>query len=72
LPSPRDQQATSTAHAKDPRRGRVGVACWLVAGAIYATAGALYPPVFLLGFQESVLYVFAVTWLAARVIRRFL
>ena len=71
MPSPHDQQPTDAATARDRRRGRVSVAYWLVAGAIYAVAGALYPPVFLLGFQESLLYVFGVTWLAPRVIRRF-
>ena len=71
MPSASDQQPTDAAHANDRRRGRVSVVYWVVAGAIYAAAGALYPPVFLLGFQESLVYVLAVTWLAPRVIRRF-
>ena len=71
MSSPRDQQPADAVDAKNRHRGRVSVVYWLVVGAIYAGAGALYPPVFLLGFQESLLYVLAVTWLAPRVIRRF-
>ncbi len=51
------------------RRGRVTVGYWLAAGAVYAGLGALYPPAFLLGFQESLAFVFVVTLLAPRIVR---
>lgn len=52
------------------RRDVAGVVYWLVAGAIYAGLGVLAPPIFLLGFQEALLYVFLVTVLQPRVLRR--
>lgn len=42
----------------------------MVAGAIYAALGMAYPPAFLLGFQESILFVLVVTALAPRVLGR--
>lgn len=58
----------------DPRSaggGRAAVAYWLAAGALYVALGVAYPPAFLLGFQESLIFVFVVTLLAPRVLRRF-
>lgn len=51
--------------------GRARVVFWLVAGAIYAALGALFPPAFLLGFWESLLFVFVATVLAPKILRRF-
>ena len=39
-------------------------------GCVYAALGVAYPPLFLLGFQESLLFVFGVTSLAPHVLRR--
>lgn len=50
--------------------GRRAVAYWLAAGAVYVALGVAYPPVFLLGFQESAVFVFLVTALAPMVVRR--
>jgi hypothetical protein len=58
--------------ASEPRRsGRATIAYWLVAGVIYAALGAAYPPAFLLGFWESLIFVFAATALAPKVLGRF-
>lgn len=46
------------------------MAYWLVAGAVYALLGVWQPSWFLLGFQESLLYVLVVTVAAPHVIRR--
>ncbi len=53
------------------RARRAAVIYWLVAALVYIGLGVLAPPLFLLGFQESLLYVFVVTLLAPRVLRRF-
>lgn len=53
------------------RARRAAVVYWLVAALIYIGLGVLAPPVFLLGFQESLIYVFLVTLLAPRVLGRF-
>ena len=58
-------------HPKTRLQGRVAVAYWLLAGLVYALMGMLYPPLFLLGFQESIIAVYLVTALAPVVIRRF-
>jgi hypothetical protein len=52
------------------RPGAVSVVYWLVAGAIYVCLGVLAPPIFLLGFQEALIYVFLVTVLQPKVLRR--
>jgi uncharacterized RDD family membrane protein YckC len=51
-------------------RDRLAVAFWTAAVLVYAIVGALYPPVFLLGFWESLPFVLAVTWLAGRLLGR--
>lgn len=56
---------------RSARGGRAAVAYWLAAGALYVALGVAYPPAFLLGFQESLIFVFVVTLLAPRVLRRF-
>jgi hypothetical protein len=53
------------------RAGIAGVAYWLVAGAIYVALGVAAPPALLLGFQEAAVYVFVVTALQPKVLRRF-
>ena len=66
-----DAETPAPDRARSRRRGRVAVVYWLVAGLVYAMLGALYPPVFLLGFQEALIYVFIVTALQPWVVRRF-
>ena len=51
-------------------RDRAAVAYWTVAVLAYALLGVLYPPVFLLGFWESLPFVLVVTWLAGRLLGR--
>ena len=63
-----DATAPDEAHA--PFGGVASVVYWLVAGAIYVGLGVLSPPTFLLGFQEAALYVFLVTVLQPKVLRR--
>lgn len=53
------------------RSGRAAVVYWMIAGAVYIALGVAYPPAFLLGFQESVLFVLIVTALAPKVLGRF-
>ena len=55
---------------KPARSGRAAVVYWLVAGAIYGALGIAYPPAFLLGFQESIVFVLIVTALAPKVLGR--
>lgn len=50
--------------------GWKGVAYWFAAAGVYIALGVAYPPAFLLGFQESVIFVFVVTALAPVVLRR--
>lgn len=63
-PEPTDSSASA-------RSGRAAVIYWFVAGAVYIALGVAYPPAFLLGFQESVLFVLIVTALAPKVLGRF-
>jgi hypothetical protein len=51
-------------------RDRVAVAYWTVALLAYALLGAFFPPLFLLGFWESLPFVLLVTWLAGRLLGR--
>lgn len=63
--------ASAPDEANPPRRRDVAsVVYWLVAAAIYVGLGVLSPPTLLLGFQEAALYVFLVTVLQPRVLRR--
>lgn len=51
-------------------RARPAVAFWIGAVLLYALLGALHPPVFLLGFWESVPFLLAITWIAGRLFPR--
>lgn len=51
-------------------RDRWCVAYWTAAILVYAVMGAFFQPFFLLGFWESMLFVFGVTWLAGRLFGR--
>ncbi len=64
-----DGEALESEHS--PRQGRVAVAYWIVAGAIYCLLGVLVPWMFLLGFWQSLLYVAGVTALQPVVMRLF-
>ena len=64
-------QPPDTDEPTPARSGRAAVIYWLVAGAIYIGLGVAYPPAFLLGFQESILFVLIVTALAPRILGRF-
>lgn len=59
-----------TSESKPGRSGRAAVVYWLVAGAVYIALGVAYPPAFLLGFQESIVFVLIVTALAPKVLGR--
>lgn len=50
------------------RRGRLAVAYWTAAVLLYALLGVFFQPFFLLGFWESLLYLFCATWLAGRLL----
>lgn len=64
--------ATASSDADAHRRaGFAGVVYWLVAAAIYVALGVAAPPALLLGFQEAAVYVFVVTALQPKVLRRF-
>lgn len=65
------EQPPDTDDPTSARSGRAAVIYWLVAGAIYIGLGMAYPPAFLLGFQESILFVLIVTALAPRILGRF-
>jgi hypothetical protein len=65
------EQPPATDEPVSARSGRAAVTYWLVAGAIYVGLGVAYPPAFLLGFQESIVFVLVVTALAPRILRRF-
>ena len=66
-----DQPPTTDEPTTPARSGRPAVIYWLVAGAIYIWLGMAYPPAFLLGFQESIVFVLIVTALAPRILGRF-
>jgi hypothetical protein len=51
-------------------RDRWCVAYWTAAILVYAGLGAFFQPLFLLGFWESVLFVYGVTRLAGRLFGR--
>ena len=51
-------------------RPRWAVAYWVGAVLLYAGLGSLFPPLFLLGFWESVPFLFLATWLAGRLLPR--
>lgn len=65
------QPTSLTSEPTPDRSGRAAVVYWLVAGAIYIGLGVAYPPAFLLGFQESIVFVLVVTVLAPKVLGRF-
>jgi hypothetical protein len=65
------EQRPTTDEPTPARSGRAAVIYWLVAGAIYIGLGMAYPPAFLLGFQESIVFVLIVTALAPRILGRF-
>jgi len=54
--------------APSPSAGRRAVIFWVVAVLLYAGLGAVYPPLFLLGFWESLPFLVVVTWLAGRLL----
>ena len=60
----------ATTEGPPQRDGRRAVAYWFAAGVVYIALGVAYPPAFLLGFQESAIFVFLVTALAPVVVRR--
>ena len=51
-------------------RPRAAVSFWVGAVLLYAGLGVLLPPLFLLGFWESVPFLFLATWLAGRLFPR--
>ena len=51
-------------------RPRLAVAYWIAAVLFYALMGAFFQPFFLLGFWESLPFLFLVTWLAGRLFPR--
>ncbi|MDX6644741.1 MAG: hypothetical protein QOK40_468, partial [Miltoncostaeaceae bacterium] len=57
---------------QSPQRagGWRAVVYWLLAGAVYVVLGVWQPSWFLLGFQESLIYLVLVTLAAPHVIRR--
>ena len=65
------EQLPATDEPAPARSGRAAVIYWLVAGALYIGLGMAYPPAFLLGFQESIVFVLIVTALAPGILRRF-
>lgn len=50
------------------RRNRLAVLYWAAAILLYAVLGVFFQPFFLLGFWESLLYLFCATWLAGRLL----
>lgn len=51
-------------------RPRLAVAYWVAVVILYAVMGAFFQPFFLLGFWESLPFLFVVTWLAGRLFPR--
>ncbi len=51
-------------------RPRLAVAYWVAAVVIYGLGGAFFQPFFLLGFWESLPFLFVATWLAGRLFPR--
>ena len=52
------------------RRGRLAVAYWTAVVVLYAFLGSQFQPFFLLGFWESLPFLFCATWLAGRLLPR--
>ena len=51
-------------------RPRLAVAYWIAAALTYAGLGVFFQPFFLLGFWESLPFLFLATWLAGRLFPR--
>lgn len=51
-------------------RPRLAVAYWIGAVLLYAGLGVFFQPFFLLGFWESLPFLFLATWLAGRLFPR--
>jgi hypothetical protein len=51
-------------------RSRWAVAYWVAAVLLYAVVGSFFQPFFLLGFWESLPFLFLATWLAGRLFPR--
>ncbi len=49
-------------------RNRLAVAYWTAAVIVYAVLGSMFQPFFLLGFWESLPFLFGATWLAGRLL----
>lgn len=63
-------EPSSTPASQTARSGPRAVVYWCVAGVVYAGLGILSPPAFLLGFWESLLFVFIATVLMPKVVGR--
>ena len=50
------------------RRNRLAVLYWAAAILLYAVLGVFFQPLFLLGFWESLPFLFGATWLAGRLL----
>ena len=62
---------TPPTHPSQPgRSGWPAVVYWCIAGAVYGALGIASPPAFLLGFWESLLFVFGATVLAPKILGR--
>ncbi|HJZ62433.1 MAG TPA: hypothetical protein VKD47_09785 [Miltoncostaeaceae bacterium] len=70
LASQRVPAAARSREARLAARRRLALALWVIAILAYAGLGVAYPPLFLLGFQESIIFVFGVTWLIPWIVRR--
>ncbi len=69
--SPAVLDETPPTHPSQPGRpGWPAVVYWCVAGTVYAALGIASPPAFLLGFWESLLFVFGATVLAPKILGR--
>lgn len=68
--APRRPVAGRTREARLAARRRLALILWVLAILAYAGLGIAYPPLFLLGFQESIIFVAGVTWLIPRIVRR--
>lgn len=64
------EEDLATDDRRHRRPGTAAVVYWLAAGVLYVVLGVLFPPVFLLGFQQSLIFVFVITVLAPHVIAR--
>jgi hypothetical protein len=70
VPGPTPSASSPPSPSPPAARNRWAVVYWVGVVLLYAGLGAYHQPLFLLGFWESVPFLFVATWLAGRLFPR--